>query len=182
MTILQTVVGKDARYYNVDSIVSFTRNEYKGNSTYNPYDTVGAVQENHAPDYSTLPGTSDKEADYLNFISKLDSLEDFIKYKTSKLSNGLPLNMTTYLNTKFVSAFSKVGNVYKLNLDDGRATLVEIKNADEVAAIDSWLEKATKPIDPEPEPGATPADFFHDPAGFYASYVEWAKQHPFPTK
>lgn len=182
MTILQTTVGKSARYFNLDAIRSFTRNEYKGDKTYAPYDTVGAVQENHAPDYPTLPGTSDKETDYLNFISKLDALEDFIKYKTSKLSNGLPLNMTTYLNTKFVSEFSKTGNVYTLYIDDGRATALEIKNADEVAAIDAWLEKATKPVDPEPEPEVTPVDFFHDPAGFYASYVEWAKQHPFPSK
>lgn len=58
---------------------------------------------------------------------------------------------------------------------------VSTKDKSEIEALRKFLEEQSKP-EPEPEPEVTPADFFHDPAGFYASYVEWAKQHPFPTK
>jgi len=56
------------------------------------------------------------------------------------------------------------------------------------AMVEDWdkLLEFAESYEKKDEGGAvtepTPADFFHDPKGFYASYVDWATKHPFPSK
>lgn len=83
------------------------------------------------------------------------------------------------VNLHAPKTFTKTSTGYSLGLSQQIANVsFSVTNAADIKKIEEFLKQG----EPEPEPEVTPADFFHDPAGFYASYVEWAKEHPFPSK
>lgn len=116
---------------------------------------------------------SDEESKKVLFKKFED--EGWLKVTTSQ-NNILYLSKGVIFGCTFSGKEAWVGTPYKFGFN------VVTNKPDEVKALRDFLESQMVEPEPEPEPEVTPADFFHDPAGFYASYVEWAKEHPFPSK